>query len=72
MLAPDSLHQITADRQQDLLASAAVHRLVPSTPTRSRIARSLRRAADRIDATAVSPAAVKVGPVRSALPGGGC
>lgn len=67
MLSPDSLSQITADRQQDLLASAAVHRLVPPTGVRTRIARSLRRAADRLDAAAASPS--RVG---SALPGGGC
>jgi hypothetical protein len=61
------LSQIVHDRQQDRLAAAAAHRLVPSTPVRNRIARSLRRAADRLDAAAVSPSQV-----RSALPGGGC
>ena len=64
--APDSLAQITKDRQQDRLAAAAVHRLVPSSPARSRIARTLRRTADRLDA-ATAPAS----PVRSAVPGGG-
>jgi hypothetical protein len=67
MHEPSVLTQIVYDRQQDRLAAAAAHRLVPSTPVRTRIARSLRRAADRLDATAVSPTQV-----RSALPGGGC
>ena len=44
----------------------AAHRLVGSSPARIRIARTLRRAADRLD-TATSPSTV-----RSALPGGGC
>jgi hypothetical protein len=62
--SPDLLQQLTYDRQRDRLASAAVHRLVESSPARIRIARTLRRAADRLDAT-TSPSAV-----RSALPGG--
>jgi hypothetical protein len=48
--APDFLLQTTQDRQQDRLAAAAVHRLVPSSPARLRIARTLRRTADRLDA----------------------
>ena len=67
MYPTDVLTQITKDRQQDPLAAAAVHRLAPSTPVRTRIARTLRRTADRLDA---ATAAAK--PVRSALPGGGC
>jgi hypothetical protein len=63
----DFLSQVTHDRQQDRLAAAAVHRLVPSSPARTRVARTLRRTADRLDAATVSP-----NPVRSALPGGGC
>ena len=63
----DFLSHVTHDRQQDRLAAAAVHRLVPSSPARSRIARTLRRTADRLDA-ATAPAT----PMRSALPGGGC
>ena len=51
MLPPDLLHQLVQDRQQELLASAAAHRLVAPVPARTRIARSLRRAADRLDAT---------------------
>ena len=65
--ATDVDTQITHDRQQDRLAAAAVHRLVPSSPARSRIARTLRRTADRLDA-ATAPA----GPARNPLPGGGC
>lgn len=65
--ASDVLPQLTQDRQQTALAAAAVHRLVPASPVRTRIARSLRRAADRLDAATAPPA--RVG---SALPGGGC
>ncbi len=65
--APEVLAQITHDRQQDRLAAAAVHRLVPSSPARTRIARTLRRTADRLDA-----ATTAASPVRSAAPGGGC
>ena len=61
------LSPLVQDRQRDRLAAAAASRLVPSSPARIRIARSLRRAADRLDAGAASPA--RVG---SALPGGGC
>ena len=63
----DFVTQASYDRQQDRLAAAAVHRLVPASPARVRMARTLRRAADRLDtATAVKT------PVRSAIPGGGC
>ncbi len=65
--APDFLAQVTQDRQQDRLAAAAVHRFAPSSPVRSRIARTLRRTADRLDAATASTS-----PVRSAVPGGGC
>ncbi|HET8949813.1 MAG TPA: hypothetical protein VFN44_04855 [Solirubrobacteraceae bacterium] len=67
MYPAPTLSQLVHDRQQDRLAAAAVHRLVPSSPARSRIARTLRRTADRLDA-ATAPAT----PMRSALPGGGC
>jgi hypothetical protein len=60
--ATDFDAQITQDRQQDRLAAAAVHRLVPSSPARSRIARTLRRTADRLDA-----ATTAASPVRNAL-----
>jgi hypothetical protein len=66
MFPSDHLQQLVHDRQRDRLASAAVHRIVPSSPARARIARTLRRAADRLDAATASPP-----PVRSALPGGG-
>ena len=61
------LSQLAHDRQQARLDAAAVHRLVPSSPARMRVARTLRRTADRLDrgTSATSP-------VRSALPGGGC
>jgi hypothetical protein len=64
MHTADFLSQIVHDRQQDRLASAAVHRLVPSSPVRTTLARTLRRTADRLDAaTAATP---------RALTGGGC
>ena len=66
MYPADSLSQFAHDRQQDRLAAAAAHRLTPSSPARIRIARTLRRAADRLDT------ATTASPVRSALPGGGC
>ena len=63
----DFVTQASYDRQQDRLAAAAVHRLVPASPARVKMARTLRRAADRLDtATAVKT------PVRRAIPGGGC
>jgi hypothetical protein len=65
--ASDLLPQLAHDRRQDRLAAAAAHRLAASSPVRTRIARTLRRAADRLDAATASP-----GPVRSALPGSGC
>jgi hypothetical protein len=64
----DTILQLTHDRQQDRLAAAAVHRLALATPIRTRLARTLRRTADRLDAATVAPAK----PMRSALPGGGC
>jgi hypothetical protein len=51
MLSPDLLPQLAQDRQQDLRASAAARRLTAPVPTRTRVAQSLRRAADRLDAT---------------------
>jgi hypothetical protein len=57
--APDFLDQITHDRQQDRLAAAAVHRLVSSSPVRSRIARTLRRTADRLDAATAGTSSVR-------------
>ena len=67
MQHPDLISQIAQDRQRDRLAAAAVHGLVASSPARARVAHSLRRVADRLDAATASPP-----PVRSALPGGGC
>ena len=68
MYPADTTFQLVHDRQQDRLAAAAVHRLAPSSPVRTRLARTLRRTADRLDAATVAPAR----PMRSALPGGGC
>ena len=65
--APDLLAQLTHDRQQDRLAAAAVHRLAPSSLVRTRLARTLRRTADRLDTATAAPK-----PMRSAVPGGGC
>jgi hypothetical protein len=65
-VSPSLLEQLVNDRQQDRWASAAAHRLAGSSPARRRIAQSLRRAADRLDA-ATSPSAVG-----SAAPGRGC
>ena len=59
------LSQLVHDRQEERLTAAAASRLIPSSPARIRIARTLRRAADRLDAAAASPA--RVG---SAVPGG--
>ena len=43
------LFQLAHDRQHDRMAAAAEHRLVPSDPARTRVARTLRRTADRLD-----------------------
>jgi hypothetical protein len=63
---PDLIAKIAQDRQHDRLRDAAVHGLAPSSPARARVAHSLRRVADRLDAATPSPP-----PVRSAIPGGG-
>ena len=59
-LTSDLLHQLTNDRSQDLQASAAARRLVAGDPVRSRFARFLRRAADRIDSAAATPGPVGI------------
>jgi hypothetical protein len=64
----DLLSQLAQDRHRDRLAAAAAPRPAAPAPARARIADTLRRAADRLDAASVSPTP----PVRSALPGGGC
>jgi hypothetical protein len=48
------LQQLSDDRRHDRHGAAATERLVETTPARRRIARSLRRAADRLDGSAVS------------------
>jgi hypothetical protein len=64
----DLLTQIAQEQQRDRLAAAAAHQFAAARPARARLAGTLRRAADRLDAATVSPTP----PVRSALPGGGC
>ena len=52
MIHPSSelLQQLTHDRQHALRATACARRLADGSPARRRIAQSLRRAADRLDA----------------------
>lgn len=64
----DILSQLAQERHRDRLAAASAHRPAVTAPARARVAGTLRRAADRLDAASVSPTP----PVRSALPGGGC
>ncbi|HWL32235.1 MAG TPA: hypothetical protein VNP89_01415 [Gaiellaceae bacterium] len=47
---PDLHHQYALDRRQRLRDEAAAHRLVDRVPPRIRIAQSLRRLANRLDA----------------------
>jgi hypothetical protein len=61
-LNPAQHHRYALDRQQRLLAEATAHRLTDREPARTRIARLLRRAADR-PSTANAPC----GPVGTAL-----
>jgi hypothetical protein len=55
------LDQLRDDRHRNHRAAAAAERLVDTTPARRRIARSLRRAADRLDGNAVSARADSAG-----------
>ena len=55
--SPELLNQLVTDRQQDLLESAAGRSAGPSR-VRTYLARSLRRAADRLDRAAVAPTSV--------------
>ena len=55
------LEQLTDDRRHDRQAVAAAERLVDNTPARRRIAQSLRRAADRLDGSAVAARADSAG-----------
>jgi hypothetical protein len=52
LYSSDLLHQLAADRQHELLASAAAGRNTRPSAVRRLLARSLRRAADRLDAAA--------------------
>jgi hypothetical protein len=65
-LSSDLLHQLTHDRAHALRAPAANRRAVGYVPARRRVAQSLRRAADCLDAAAVPSS--RVG---SAVPGRG-
>ena len=60
-LSSTLLDQLTDDRHRDRRQAAAVERLADRTPARRRIAQSLRRAADRLDGTAVSARADSAG-----------
>jgi hypothetical protein len=57
--SPDLLHQLISDREQDLLRSAAAGRNAQPSQVRRYVARSLRRAADRLDEATAAPAAVR-------------
>jgi hypothetical protein len=59
-LTPELLHQVVSDLQHDRQSEAAAHRLLARTPARTRIAHSLRRAADRLDGSAVGARADSV------------
>lgn len=54
----DLHHVYVLDRQLRLEAEAAAHRLAETTPLRTRIARLLRRTADRPDAATAAPGRV--------------
>lgn len=58
LYSPDHLHQLTADRQQQLLGSATAGRNARPSAVRRTFARSLRRAADRLDKAAAAPGSV--------------
>lgn len=57
-LNPDVHHKYALDRQQRLRDEATAHGLADRMPTRSRIARLLRGAADRPDAAIAAPGQV--------------
>ena len=65
LASTDLLQQLVQRPAAGATGVAVAHTLVGSSPARTRIARTLRRAADRLDAT-TSPSAVS-----NALPGGG-
>ena len=56
--SPEAHHQLTADRHQQLLDSAAAGRNARPSPIRRLLARSLRRVADRLDQAAAAPGLV--------------
>jgi hypothetical protein len=51
----DLLHQLVSDRQQELLRTATAARNAPPSRVRRHLARSLRRAADRLDEATAAP-----------------
>ena len=53
----DLLHQLVDDRRQDLLRAAAGRHTQPSR-VRKNVARTLRRAADRLDEATAAPSSV--------------
>jgi hypothetical protein len=57
--SPDLLHQLLSDREQDLLRTAAAGRNAQPSRVRRHLARSLRRAADRLDEATAAPGAVR-------------
>jgi hypothetical protein len=58
LYSSDSLHRLAIDRQHELLTSAAAGRNARPSAARRFLARSLRRAADRLDAAAAAPGLV--------------
>lgn len=60
-LSSELLDQLITDRQQDRHSAAAAQRLAEASPARRRIAQSLRRAADRLDSSAVGARADPAG-----------
>jgi hypothetical protein len=52
--SPDILEQLVHDRQVARQAAAAANRLAVFSPVRVRMARTLRRAADRLDTATAS------------------
>ena len=58
MLPADTISLVASERQRDRTQAAARQALLARTPTRLRVAASLRRAADRLDAGTPEPASM--------------
>ena len=56
--SPDLLQQLVADRRLALQAEAEAHRAAGSVGARTRVARFLRRTADRLDLATAAPCQV--------------